>query len=36
MSKQELYGRVVRALLADQIRSVKDRSIGGLSPRKTA
>jgi predicted dehydrogenase len=24
MSKQELYGRVVRALLADQIRSVKD------------
>ena len=24
MSKQELYGRVVRALLADQIRSVED------------
>ena len=24
MSKQELYGRVVRALLADQIRSVDD------------
>jgi 2-hydroxychromene-2-carboxylate isomerase len=24
MSKQELYGRVVRALLADQIRSIDD------------
>jgi hypothetical protein len=24
MSKQELYGRVVRAVLADQIRSVED------------
>ncbi|MGB7791532.1 MAG: hypothetical protein WBL39_09985 [Terrimicrobiaceae bacterium] len=24
MSKQELYGHVVRALLADQIRSIED------------